>query len=285
LPETISLWWWTLKYAHFKDFMPSLRELRHKGGQFQKAATEVQALLGRITIGQDDPFKGLNFTHHGEHRINKCWKYDLNGYARLITIRDNGIVLFCFAGSHEDCDDWLNRNRGRTLIADEHEQLSTVQMSLVDGDPETRPTGPSALTKGKLYESLPEDYFKRLIDGVPRKVVRQLEDVESIHDEEYIYDITKKIDDTARALAAYEVFVLLRQDKHQETLDRLKLFLGETRVAGELTEEEIAALADSEPSRHSRPTIRFSNMCSSTSCNRPPIWIGCCFCTPIRKPW
>lgn len=226
--------------------MPSLNALNHKGGHYYKAAQQVNALLGRISTRQNNPFAGMNLTHHGESRIKKCRKYDLNGFARLITIQDNGIVLFCFVGTHDDCDAWLNRNRGRTLVVDECNQLSTVQMSTIDSTPDTRPSGPSGLTRGKLFEGLPEEYFERLIDGIPRRLVRQLEKLESTNSEAEIFDITQAIDDSGQALAVYDVFVLLRQDKRQEALDRLKLFLGETQTAADLTQEEIAALADSQ---------------------------------------
>lgn len=270
-----------------KDFFASLQKLFHKGGQFQKAATEVQALIGRMNehMGFDDPFAGMNLTHHGEGRIRKCWKYDLNGYARLITIKDNGIVLLCFVGNHQDCVAWLDRNRGLTLIADEHERLNAVQMSLVYSDAKMRLTGPSALGKGKLYEHLPDDYFDRLVDGIQRKVVRQLENVESIHDEGSIYNIIKEITDGDRAHAIFDVFILLRQDKRKEALDRLKLFLGESRAARDLTEQEIAELADSDTIKTSGPMIGIFNEYSSTSSSPPPTWTGCCFSILIRKPW
>lgn len=235
-----------MNYKQHKDFMSSLRNLYQSGGQPQKAAEQVQALMGRISTEENDPFKGMNLTHKGESRIKKCIKYDLNNFARLITIQDNGIIVFCFVGDHKDCDKWLDRNKGSTLIADEHNQLNIVQMSSVGDSPETRPTGPSALTQGKLFDGLPEVYFEKLITGVQRKFIRQLEDIESIHDENDIYTITEKIDDKERALAIYEVFILLRQDKRQQALDRLKLFLGETQIAEALTAEEIATLADSE---------------------------------------
>ena len=235
-----------MNYKQHKDFLPSLRKIYQKGGHLQKAAKQVLAFIGRMSIEENDPFQGMNLTHYGESRIKKCKKYDLNSFARFITIQDNGIILSCFVGSHNDCDEWLDRNKGMTLIADEHNQLNVVQMSSIGDNPDTRPTGPSALTQGELFNDLPETYFESLIDGIPRKIVRNLEKIESIHDENEIYALTEKIDDKERALAIYEVFILLRQDKRQQALDRLKLFLGETQIAETLTAEEIAILADSE---------------------------------------
>ena len=194
----------------------------------------------------DNPFVGMTLTNHGETRIKKCIKYDLTGYARLITIQDSGIVLFCFAGTHDDCDRWLEQNRGFTLAANESNQLISVQTSETLLNLESRLTGPSALTTGKLYRKIPEKYFDKLVELVPRAVTRELEALESTCEETEIYLIAQKISDAERGLAIAEVFILLRQDKEEEAIDRTKLFLGETKLAEQLTEEEIAALADSQ---------------------------------------
>ncbi|MBV5275890.1 MAG: hypothetical protein JZU52_20380, partial [Lamprocystis purpurea] len=144
-------------------------------------------------------------------------------------------------------DAWLERNRGLTLAADEHGRMVDVQRTPRGLGIESALTGPSALTKGKLYEGLtPETYFDRLVQGLPRQLVRKLEELESINEESDIYEITKAIDDIDRAQAIYDVFSLLRQDKRRQAIDRAKLFLGETREIVELTKDEIRRLADSE---------------------------------------
>ncbi|SVE46214.1 uncharacterized protein METZ01_LOCUS499068, partial [marine metagenome] len=109
-------------YKRSANFMTSVQSLYHKGGLYQKAAEKVQAIIGRISDPEIrmDPLHGFNPTHHGEKRIKKCIKYDL-GFSgcRLITIQDQRVISLQFAGSHDDCDNWLNKNRGQTLIGSE----------------------------------------------------------------------------------------------------------------------------------------------------------------------
>ncbi len=235
-----------MEFKQHRDFMPSLRRLYQMGGMFQKSAEKVNAVIGRISTDQE-PLKGLRLTKHGESRINKCIKYDLTGFARLITIDDNGIVLFCFVGAHDDCDSWLDRNRGFTLVENEHGQVGNVQMPSVGSDSSIRIASQSYLTKGELYKALqPETYFDRLVEGLPRSIVRKIEALESINSEENIYNIALQINDPDLSSTIFDVFSLLRKDSPKEALDRIKLYFGETRTAEELTEEEIRRLAESD---------------------------------------
>ncbi len=228
----------------YRDFVDSQRVLRQKGGPYQAASKKVDTVISNISICQkNNPFGHLKVTNHGEKRIKKCVKYALNDRCRLITIQDSGVILLCFVGDHDACDSWLNRNRGFTLFKDEHGRIDQVPTSIFE---EGRPSGLSALTKGKLFEKLPEDYFDRLIERIPRQTVRKLEDIESINDESDIGNLVKVIAGNEQAQAVYDVFSLLRQDKQQEALDRTKVFLGEVSTIDRLTEEEIRELADSK---------------------------------------
>lgn len=50
-------------------------------------------------------------TKYGENRISDCVKYDLGSGYRLVTIRQNGAIHLVCVGSHDDVDNWLERNR------------------------------------------------------------------------------------------------------------------------------------------------------------------------------
>ncbi|MCM2359090.1 MAG: hypothetical protein NDI77_13140, partial [Geobacteraceae bacterium] len=56
-----------------------------------------------------------------------CFKYDLgNGY-RIIAVRDEDALILLYIGSHDDCDRWLEHNRGlRPAIATEQLPVSPV---------------------------------------------------------------------------------------------------------------------------------------------------------------
>ena len=52
-------------------------------------------------------------TKYGEARIKNCVKFNLgNGY-RLISVKKNNSILLLHIGTHDECDAWLEKNRGR----------------------------------------------------------------------------------------------------------------------------------------------------------------------------
>jgi hypothetical protein len=234
-----------MEYRCMKEFWRSVQNLKAKGHKFTKAAEIIE----NITFNnheESDLLSKFKITKSGETRIKKCIKYDLTGYARLITIRDNGIVLFCFAGTHNDCDEWLNNKKGSRLIFNKKNNqidLTATELFKFNDLPSPKPS----LIKGNLFEFIEEDFFDRLVEGInSRSIVRKIECLESFDDVRLIYEITQNIDDSKQAYAIYDVFCLLRQDKRLEALNRIKLFLGENEVVENLTQKEIENLADSE---------------------------------------
>ncbi|MCF8057437.1 MAG: hypothetical protein K9K37_12475 [Desulfocapsa sp.] len=51
-------------------------------------------------------------TKKGELRIKNCEKYDLGGGYRLICTRKGKHLFLLFVGTHDDCDRWLENNKG-----------------------------------------------------------------------------------------------------------------------------------------------------------------------------
>lgn len=252
--RTLSLVEPELEFAGHKDFEPSLIRLAQRGGKYHKAAERIQAVLGKVSIRNgENPLHGLKMTKHGENRVDKCVKYDFGGGAiRLITIQDSGIVLFCFTGTHAECDEWLDRNKGATLIRDGKGQIRLNPLGVVrDGAAPKVPLTPPA---GKLYELIkPVDYFDRLVDPLPRTVARRLEDMEAGSSGDEIISIAESIEDTALSETVLDVFFLLKQDQPDKAMERIRLFFGESQTISELTREEIAALAESDQIRKISP--------------------------------
>ena len=102
-------------------------------------------------------------TKHGEHRINRCHKYDLPGGYRLICVKQGNDLVVLYIGAHDDCDRWLNNNRG-------------FQPSIIIGSPknysvqrhEPEITGPEK-------EPEPEvDYDELLMEKIDEKTLRRI---------------------------------------------------------------------------------------------------------------
>lgn len=143
-----------MKYIEYRDFADALRNLFQSGGIYQKAATKVQAIIGRAHLGED-PFLGIRLTKHGETRIPHCIKYDLEDFCRLITVRDSGCCAFLFVGNHNDCDRWIDRNRGFRLTATGKKELSSAFKSMDISQAETRINSDTDWSRGFLFEKLP----------------------------------------------------------------------------------------------------------------------------------
>jgi len=235
-----------MEYKYYKDFLPSVRELWKSGGQHQRAAATVQAVIGRISTGEPDPFVGIPLTNHGESRIDKCVKYDLNGFCRLITVTDDGICCLLFAGSHKRCDRWIENQRGFVPARDARGELVDARRSSVALDPDTRISGESGHSYGKLYEALGDEQFDQLVDGLSRGIVRRLEGLESIHSEQDIERVVVQIVDANHRAAVYDVFSLLRQNNVRAAIRRVGIHVGHLTPLPEVDPSERGELIDSD---------------------------------------
>ena len=223
-----------MKYIEEKKFMRSLQDLDRKGGQFSKVANKVFAFRGKLDI-DEDPFKGFKSTKHGENRIKYCRKYDLGNGCRLITVAKDGICFLLYAGTHDDCDKWLERNRGFTpSVNGDGNIIETFQSNNLD--PSVRIIGNSDFSHGRLFERLEDEDFEFLIEGVPRKIVRNMEALESINEEDEIYKVLKSIEDENRRTAIYDTFVKLRQGDIKAAANRVASLRGDIVSPGPDTE-------------------------------------------------
>lgn len=229
--------------ATYRDFSRSLNQLYRRGGPFQKAAERIGAALQLST--ESDLLPGLKPTNHGEKRIDHCVKYDLTGGARLVTVQTDGFCVLVFCGSHTDCDQWLERNRGFQPVVGSDAVVRATFVSTGE-DPDSRVHGPAGRSVDKLFERLPAGLFDGLITSVLRSVARQLETLEASVTDGELWQVVSSIPDTDRRLAVHDVFALLRQDKTKEANQRALLFLGEARTLASVAVEELPDVIDSD---------------------------------------
>jgi hypothetical protein len=92
-----------------KEFLKAVKAMKSAGGRKSKAADQVLAMRGSVTLFEN-PFESLRKTKHGESRIAGCVKYDLQEFCRLITVAGNGCIFLLFVGDHNEADAWLEKN-------------------------------------------------------------------------------------------------------------------------------------------------------------------------------
>jgi hypothetical protein len=204
-----------MKYILSEDFMASLRDLTHKGGQYQKAAEAIYAIVGKINSNDEKPFKGVRTTKRGEGRIKHCVKYDLQKGSRLITVVNSGVTCLYFAGDHDACEKWIEINRGATITLDSEMQLAPVHTSRDLKEQDKRIYSKMDPSYGKLYKKVPERLFEKLTEDAVAEgnritLVLEFADLESIDTEERILDLSEKIHPPDLGLVFYDFFTKLK---------------------------------------------------------------------------
>lgn len=245
-----------MRFYDHKDFRRSVNELWRKGGRFQKAATEIEAVLGRIGgLGAEaaDPFRGMRLTKRGESRIRHGVKYDLNGFSRLITVQTAGYCILLYCGDHEDCERWLNDRRGlEFVVGDDKRVVQTFRSQ--DDTHDAGVGGAPGRYVGRLYERLPEDLFEMLVVGAPRRVMRTLEGFDATVTDGELWEAVATVADGERRTAICDVFAQLRADRLPEAVRRIKLFAGELTPLAQVPEPELPDIIDSDVLRRIDPT-------------------------------
>lgn len=94
-----------------------VEELRRAGKKGQIAADHAEAVIKAMKCGGPGEARQLPQTHKGENRLDGCVKYDLGGGYRLLAVKQGRERFILFAGSHDECDRWLENNRDLAIDA------------------------------------------------------------------------------------------------------------------------------------------------------------------------
>jgi superfamily I DNA/RNA helicase len=119
-----------------REFQRARLALARAGRRTQVAkldAIQVQAALR-------EEITAAHLTHHGESRLENAEKLDLGEGYRVVTQfiehEGNNVRVFWFAGSHDECDAWLERHRGYRYVYDPRDQrieLVPVEVAFREG--------------------------------------------------------------------------------------------------------------------------------------------------------
>ncbi len=234
-----------IEFIQGADFTASLKKLYQKGGQYQKAGERVFQAWGKARIGEStfaSVFDGLTLTTRGESRIMHCRKFDLTGYARLVTAYSNNLCIFLFAGDHETVDNWLDTNKGLDFIAREQDGGFSVAPVYVSDRQEGRKglvhSEIDWMSSGPVIDQLPGRYRTRLLVGLNEEVLTHIHHVESDTSEDFILEIASKIEHQNQADAVLDVLLALRSGDLVRAKSRIDLMDNEARKVETLTNAE-----------------------------------------------
>lgn len=219
-----------------KDYLTSLKKLNSKGGHFTRAVRRAKII--QTDLGNEGlvAMSKHNRTNNGETRIKNCIKFDLQNGCRLITTKIKDHICFLFAGKHDDCDRFLETNKGMVWTYDESsKELLPVLVSSAGN----RVHGDSDFAPGLLFSRLSARYIEHLFHNLSNLLVRSLKRLESDFEDNDLEDICEDIQDELQAEAVMDTFLHLRAGKVDEAKSRIGLYLDDLVEVDKVSEQEI----------------------------------------------
>lgn len=215
-------------YEH-AEYRKSLVALRRRGGGYQRAAE--RAMVIHDDLSNDELRRKLPVTNHGENRVNKAVKYDIGGDGcRLITVQDAGIVFLCYAGTHEDADKWLDKNRGLTVRVDDSSKPIATRESIDITEPDQRLQSKMGFANEPLLAMLKKTYQDDLLNGLSWNLAKQIAEVEVHTDDDQIMAIVDLVADVKHKTAIFDTLVLLREEDVDGATNRIRAYIGELKT-------------------------------------------------------
>lgn len=230
-----------MEYFIEKRIPTQIKKLYQAGGQFQKAAERVKQIIGDINLNAPDPLKDISKTNHGESRIKNCIKYDLSGFARLITISHDGICVLMYLGDHEDCEKWLESRKGVNLAFDKMDKVMVEVIVSEDiNDPDKRQYSESDYADGKLHKRLKSLYFNKIANAISYSTLSPFLDFESDVSDDDLMEACISISTENIQSVFMDVFSSLKKGDIDGAINRILLFEEDLKLLEEasLTEKE-----------------------------------------------
>ncbi|WP_189605667.1 UvrD-helicase domain-containing protein [Mesorhizobium sp. M4B.F.Ca.ET.017.02.2.1] len=234
-------------YFTTKEFDKSLSSAFFGGGQQQKKATKVKAILG--SLRDPNPFISVSVTNHGETRVQNAVKYDLGDGWRLITQQTDKTCLFLFVGDHEDADKWLDGQKGMkpavrglraVLLPGSGRQV--VHANAYRADHHDKP----------LVERLDVDAMDHVLDGLQRSIARKLEALDARSSTSDLEGLVAEIPDLRKGELVHAVFNLLLSGNYEGAQAHVDLSMGRIGLLGDVDEADMLEVADGEDIRRLR---------------------------------
>lgn len=241
------------EFGIHQDFMHSLKALSQKSGPGKRAGDRAfdaftKAQSGKFTHAK--VFEGLPLTNNGENRIAHCRKYDLTGYARLITVYTNDVCIFLFAGDHDASDAWLEKNKGLDVVARADGKTVRIGTAYVSnpgkGGHGLITSKPDLLSNGPVIDLLNDGYQSKLFLGLDSSVIDDVRTVESHTNEDAVLEVVSRIQDPNQSEAVLDVLLALRSSDKVKAKNRIDRFCGESRPIDQLTKEEVKQTSSSD---------------------------------------
>jgi len=148
-------------------FERCLEDLRARGGESQAAARKINEFVDLLLrSGRKRDREKFRFTRNKEARIRHCKKVDLGCGYRLVCIKKDGHLALLYAGTHDECFRWIERNKGM-----EFDFSASKGIAVCAADAATGESAPAdVLAEQRMLEEHESMLMRRIDDDILRKV-------------------------------------------------------------------------------------------------------------------
>ena len=148
-----------------RNFDKRLDNMRRAGGHAALAARNADEIIASLANGCVNLDAIGRQTKYGEARIKNCLKFNLgNGY-RLVTVRKRTRVILLYIGTHDECDRWLEGNRG-------HNPAENMDPGAILPAGEGMREDP--LVSENVSESPNDEYEELLLKKIDQKILKRV---------------------------------------------------------------------------------------------------------------
>lgn len=223
------------------DFLPPIvtREFIRATTALQRAGcrdqvNKINAI--QLQAARREPITAAQLTNHGESRLEKVEKFDLGHGYRAITqfIEHEGetVRVFWFAGSHDECNSWLERHRDHRYVYDPRDkriELAPVDVNLRESARLINPELPPALLDEPLLRHLtPDDWEALGVSDVMKGALNKLTHADYAN--AVVLDVLQRLPSTL-ADVLFDVMSAANDENLDAVRARLDLFHGKRERA------------------------------------------------------
>lgn len=235
-----------MKYVINKILLTKQIQSLHKsGGKFQQAAHKINKIICSVAMGNENPLSEIQTTNNGETRIKHCVKYDLPGFCRLITIQDNGICAIIYAGKHDECDKWLNANKGYTLTLKNNELIGLVITdNIVEVTEIQREDNP--ITGGNLISKIKGHYLDIILENISASIYRKIQEFDCFTNDDEMILACLEIKQEKIQEMILDVLIALKEDDIDRAKNRILIFEDKIKTINQALEEDVKSIVSGE---------------------------------------
>ena len=143
-------------------FEKQCKKLNKSGAKARKAVKKALDVLLKFKTSKKNFNQLGSLSHYGELRLKDCIKYRLgNGYRLVVLIKKQALIVL-FIGSHDQCNQWLETNRGAEKFCFFNQEKVSIKSTA-----QKRTQGP-ALNKSEpdLFNTVEDKVLRQVFNGL-----------------------------------------------------------------------------------------------------------------------